>query len=59
MISNNTSYAICKHRLLFGCKAYAEIPYEIAEGIEIHDKVRPDQKGRFIFELGDMEAPKP
>lgn len=43
----------CKHLNAFdiGCKAFPDgIPYEITEGLKLHNKVRPDQKGTFVFE---------
>jgi hypothetical protein len=55
MLKDNKGCAVCSHRLLFGCKAYDEIPYEIAEGIEAHDTIRPDQKGTFVFEEGEAD----
>jgi hypothetical protein len=35
------------------CKAYPEgIPDDIADGIDLHSKVRKDQKNSFVFKKG-------
>lgn len=50
----------CKHRLLFGCKAFPNgIPDEIAQGIKLHDTVLPEQVGSYVFEKGESELDKP
>jgi hypothetical protein len=47
---------ICKHQLISGCKAFPDgVPMKFSEGIEIHDKIDPEQKGDFVFEEGDND----
>lgn len=46
----------CKHlrELSGGCRAFpAGIPYEIASGQKIHDKVIKGQTGEYVFEKGE------
>lgn len=38
-----------------GCRAFAEIPEEIAEGVKPHEKVIEGQKGDYVFTAGESE----
>jgi|GEM_PF-7104634 len=54
-ITFENSCGDCKHRRVQGCSAYANIPYEIAEGQVSHDTVRSDQQGDFVYEKGNPD----
>lgn len=48
----------CKHLLMFGCKAFEDIPEEILSNEVKHDRVKKGQKGKFIFTPKEKESSK-
>jgi len=54
-ITFDNSCGDCKNRRVFGCAAYANIPYEITSGQVSHDTVRSDQQGDFVYEKGNPD----
>lgn len=48
----------CENLLLFGCKAFKNIPDEILSGKIKHDKVLKGQKGNYIFTPKERETKK-